>query len=83
MLRLKTRRASYLAVRGNIPEGPVLNDLIVLAGVAQLGVALHILGSKANAGALASGRVRRVHIVVALEHYQLPLCLGNVSGEGL
>lgn len=73
----------YLTERGHVAERSVLDDLIGLGGVAQLGVALHGLGGQADAGGLAAGGVRRVQVVVSLKHHQLALGLGDVCGEGL
>lgn len=73
----------YLAEWSHITEGSILNDLIVLAGVTQLGVALHSLGGQANTCGLAAGGVRRVKVVVPLKDHQLALSLGDVCGEGL
>lgn len=75
--------APYLAECSHITERSVFNDLVVLAGVAQLCVALHGFGSQAKACALTAGGVRRVQVVVALKHHQLALCLSDVCGEGL
>lgn len=72
----------YLTEWGDITEGAVLNGLITLAGVAQLGVALHSLRGEADPGGLAAGGVGGVQVVVTLEHHQLTLSLGNVCGEG-
>lgn len=72
----------YLTERGDITEGAILNSFIALAGVAQLGVALHSLRGKADTGGLAAGGVWRVQVVVALEHHQLTLILGDVGGKG-
>lgn len=73
----------YLAECGHVTEGPVLDDLVVLAGVAELRVALHGLGRQANACGLTAGGVRGIQVVVALKDHQLPLRLGDVRGEGL
>lgn len=72
-----------LAERSHITEGSVLNDLVILAGVAELGVALHGLGGQANTCGLTAGGVRGVQVVVALKDHQLALCLSDVCGEGL
>lgn len=72
----------YLTERGDITEGAILNSFIALAGVAQLGVALHSLRGEADPGGLAAGGVGGVQVVVTLEHHQLTLSLGNVCGEG-
>lgn len=84
--RLKAHRiiaGLYLAERRYVSEGSILNDLISLAGVAQLGVALHGLGGQADTCGLAAGGIRRVPIVVPLEDHQLTLSLGDVCGERL
>lgn len=73
---------AHLAEGSHVAEGSVLDDLVALAGVAQLGVALHRLGGQADPCALAAGGVRRVEVVVALEDHQLALGLGDVCGEG-
>lgn len=72
----------HLAKWSHIAEGSVLNDLVILAGVPQLGVALHSLGGQAHTCGLAAGGVRRVQVVVALEDHQLALGLGDVCREG-
>lgn len=73
---------AHLAECCHITEGSVLDDLVALAGVPQLRVALHRLWGQADACALAAGGVRRVEVVVALEDHQLALGLGDVCGEG-
>lgn len=75
--------APYLAERGHVTERSVFDDLVILAGVAELCVALDGLGSQANARGLTAGGVGGVQVVVALEDHQLALCLGDVGGEGL
>lgn len=75
--------APYLAECGHITERSIFDDLVILAGVAELCVALHGLGSQANACGLTAGGVRGVQVVVALKHHQLALCLSDVCGEGL
>lgn len=73
----------YLAERRHITERSVLDDLVVLAGVSQLGVALHSLGGQADTRGLAAGGVRGENVVVPLKDHQLALSLGDVCGEGL
>lgn len=75
--------APYFAERGHITERSVFNDLVILAGVAELCVALYSFGSQSNACGLTAGGVRRVQVVVALKDHQLALCLSDVCGEGL
>lgn len=65
-----------------ITEGSILNDLIILAGVSQLGIGLDSFGRQADTCGLAAGGIRRVQVVVALKDYQLALSLGDVCGEG-
>lgn len=72
----------YLAEWSHVTEGSVLNDLIHLAGVAQLGVALSSLGGQADTCCLAAGGVRGVQVMVPLKHHQLALGLGDLCGEG-
>lgn len=73
----------YLTERSHIAEGSILYDLIILAGIAQLGVALHCLGSETNTCSLAAGGIWRVQVVVPLKDHQLSFSLGDVCGEGL
>ena len=73
----------YLAERSHVTERSVLDDLVVLARVTQLGVGLHSFGGQADACGLAADGVRGVHVVVPLEDHQLALGLGDLSGEGL
>lgn len=73
----------YLAEWSDVAEWSVLDDLVGLAGVAQLGVALHRLRGQTDAGGLAAGGIRGVQIVVALENHQLTLRLGDLRGERL
>lgn len=75
--------APYLAELGHVAERSVLEDLVILAGVAQLCVALHSFGGQADACGLTAGGVRGVQVVVALKDHQLALCLSDVCGEGL
>lgn len=72
----------HLTKWSHIAEGSVFDDLVILAGVPQLGVALHSLGGQAHTCGLAAGGVWRVQVVVALEDHQLTLGLGDVCGEG-
>lgn len=74
---------SHLAEGRNIFERSILNGLIALGGVAQLGIALHGFGGQANTRGLGAGGVWGVHVVVPLEDHQLSLGLGDVGGEGL
>lgn len=73
----------YLAKLSHVPERSIFNDLIILAGVAQLGVALHSLGSKTDACGLAACWVRGVQIVIALKYHKLTFSLGDVCRERL
>lgn len=73
----------YLTERSHVAEGSILNDVIILVGVAQLGVALHSLGGQTDTCGLAAGRVRGVQVVAPLKDHQLALSLGDVCGEGL
>lgn len=73
----------YLAERRHVTERSVLNDLVVLAGVTQLGVGFHSLGGQADSGGLAAGGIGGVHVVVPLKDHQLALSLRDVCGEGL
>lgn len=79
----KIRLELYLSERGHVTERSVLDDLIGLGGVAQLGVALDSLRGQADAGGLAAGQVWRVQVVVSLKYHQLALGLGDMCGEGL
>jgi len=72
----------YLAERRHVTERSVLDDLVVLAGVTQLGVGLHSLGGQADACSLAASGIRGVQVVVPLEDHQLALSLRDVGGEG-
>lgn len=80
---LKSCQNGYLTKWSHVTEGPILNELIILAGVSQLGVALHGLGGQTDACGLAAGGVRRVQVVVALKDHKLTLSLGDVCGEGV
>lgn len=71
----------YLTECRDVLERAVLDHLVVFARVAQLGVALDGFRGEAHAGGLATGEVRRVQVVIALEHHQLSLGLRDVSGE--
>ncbi len=73
----------YLTERSHIPEGSILNDLIILAGVAHLGVALYSLGGQADTCGLAAGGIWGVQVVVPLKDHQLALGLGDMCGKGL
>lgn len=71
----------YLTECRDVLEWAVLDHLIIFARVAQLGVTLDSFRGEAHAGGLATGEVRRIQIVIALEHHQLSLGLRDVSGE--
>ena len=71
----------YLAESCDVTEGAILDDLVALAWVAQLGVALHGLGGQADTGGLAASGVWGEQVVVPLEDHQLALGLSDVRGE--
>lgn len=72
----------YLAKWCHITEGSILNDLVSLAGVAQLSIALHSLRGQADTCGLTACGVRGVQVVVALKDHQLAFSLGDMGGKG-